>query len=102
MKCHEPGPPLLFTMIMKAIVMPRTTSSDRNRWMGTGAREGLVMRVSMSRSSMNPTLPVRGLLRQVLVDDAGCSGGFVWAGEDLSLIHISEPTRQAEISYAVF
>src|SRR5678809_1327938 len=25
-----------------------------------------------------------------------------WFGKDLSLIHISEPTRQAEISYAVF
>ena len=25
-----------------------------------------------------------------------------FTGEDLSLIHISEPTRQAEISYAVF
>src|SRR6202035_4409912 len=30
-KCHEPGPPLLLTMIMKAMVMPRTTSSDRMR-----------------------------------------------------------------------
>src|ERR1700692_2556892 len=28
MKCHEPGPPLLFTMIMKQMVMPRTTSSE--------------------------------------------------------------------------
>ena len=27
---------------------------------------------------------------------------FSAAGQDLSLIHISEPTRQAEISYAVF
>src|SRR5678810_564265 len=27
---------------------------------------------------------------------------LVWTGGNLSLIHISEPTRQAEISYAVF
>src|SRR5665213_3728739 len=28
--------------------------------------------------------------------------GFLWLEQNLSLIHISEPTRQAEISYAVF
>src|SRR5665213_2256979 len=28
--------------------------------------------------------------------------GFIRSGKGLSLIHISEPTRQAEISYAVF
>ena len=28
---HEPAPPLLFTMIMKAIVMPRSTSSEISR-----------------------------------------------------------------------
>ena len=28
--------------------------------------------------------------------------GAAFVAQDLSLIHISEPTRQAEISYAVF
>ncbi len=37
MKPHEPGPPLLFTMIMKAMVMPRRTSSESSRWTGVGA-----------------------------------------------------------------
>src|SRR3569832_2631218 len=44
MKCHEPAPPLLFTMIMNAMVMPRTTSSEMNRCMPVlGAVAGLVM-----------------------------------------------------------
>src|SRR5581483_8234433 len=34
MKRHEPGPPLLFTMIMKAMVMPRTTSRESRRLTG--------------------------------------------------------------------
>src|SRR5580692_12913628 len=34
MKRHEPGPPLLFTMIMKAIVTPRATSSESRRCVG--------------------------------------------------------------------
>ena len=32
MKRQEPGPPLLFTMIMNAMVMPRTTSRLRRRF----------------------------------------------------------------------
>src|SRR5579863_10603721 len=44
MKCHEPGPPLLFTMIMKAMVMPRTTSSETSRFIIVGgALAGLIM-----------------------------------------------------------
>src|SRR5205814_9996346 len=44
MKCHEPGPPLLFTMIMNAMVMPRTTSSESRRCSGAfGAVAGLVI-----------------------------------------------------------
>src|SRR5579863_5934226 len=31
MKCHDPGPPLLFTMIMNAMVTPRITSRDSRR-----------------------------------------------------------------------
>src|SRR3954453_7434717 len=49
MKCHEPGPPLLFTMIMNAMVMPRTTSSDSSRFTGeAGAVAGLVMVVAVA------------------------------------------------------
>src|ERR1019366_5134264 len=43
MKPHEPEPPLLFTIIMKAMVTPRSTSSDSRRWTGAGASEGLFM-----------------------------------------------------------
>src|ERR1700741_2828412 len=43
MKCQEPGPPLLFTMIMKQMVMPRTTSSESRRLNVVGAVAGLVM-----------------------------------------------------------
>src|SRR3954451_4840206 len=44
MKRHEPGPPLLFTMIMKAMVMPRTTSSESSRCTpDRGAIAGLLM-----------------------------------------------------------
>src|SRR5215472_13930298 len=44
MKRHAPGPPLLFTMIMKAMVMPRTTSSESRRCTPVlGAKAGLVM-----------------------------------------------------------
>jgi hypothetical protein len=43
MKFHEPEPPLLFTIIMKAMVTPRSTSSDSRRWTGAGANEGLFM-----------------------------------------------------------
>src|SRR5262245_5184139 len=32
MKCHEPLPPLLLTMIMNAIVIPRATSRDNSLW----------------------------------------------------------------------
>ncbi len=32
----------------------------------------------------------------------GVFGGCLWVSEGLSLIHISEPMRQAEIAYAVF
>src|ERR1017187_2262780 len=66
-KPHEPGPPLLFTMIMKAMVMPRSTSSESSRCTGVGAMSGLVMAV---RSSINAdcrvahTLRARSLLRQ--------------------------------------
>ena len=44
---------------------------------------------------------------KVVIIGAGPSGigmaiALIEMGLDLSLIHISEPTRQAEISYAVF
>src|SRR6185437_5110190 len=52
MKCHEPGPPLLFTMIMIAIVMPRTTSSDSSRFVGPEtAVDGLVTVVAGEAAS---------------------------------------------------
>jgi hypothetical protein len=38
MKLHAPPPPLLLTMIMKAIVIPRATSSDRSRGADPGKR----------------------------------------------------------------
>src|SRR5674476_1645101 len=46
-------------------------------------------------------------LRKVVPLNRALSGAQCWisgirAGQSLSLIHISEPTRQAEISYAVF
>src|SRR5215472_10807177 len=65
MKRHEPGPPLLFTMIMNAIVMPRTTSSDRRRrtgdmgavagWIMVGAAADFV--ISEWRSPLTPGCP---------------------------------------------
>ena len=36
MKPHEPLPPLLLTMIMKAIVIPRATSRDSSLEAGSG------------------------------------------------------------------
>src|SRR5271166_4097700 len=67
MKRHEPGPPLLFTMIMKAIVIPRTTSSDSRRCTGLGASAGLVMAIEFSvqpRVLVAPTLRALGVVRQ--------------------------------------
>ena len=43
MKRQEPAPPLLFTMIMNAMVMPRTTSRESSRLTGLGASAGLVI-----------------------------------------------------------
>src|SRR5215472_11330764 len=48
MNPHEPGPPLLLTMIMNAIVMPRTTSSERSRLTGVGTTAGLTAAVCFS------------------------------------------------------
>jgi hypothetical protein len=44
-KPHEPGPPLLFTMIMNAMVMPRSTSSESSRCGESGFSAGLAMYV---------------------------------------------------------
>jgi hypothetical protein len=41
MKPHDPSPPLLLTMIMKAIVIPRATSSDRS--LGASPGRGAVL-----------------------------------------------------------
>ena len=61
-----------------------------------------------SRVRQDPTQPnLRQvhLIHEELHDELRASGfaiGPGTMGENLSLIHISEPTRQAEISYAVF
>src|SRR5665213_3759093 len=41
-------------------------------------------------------------VRLAMIAESGYGRGGVLEGGFLSLIHISEPTRQAEISYAVF
>src|SRR5678810_1219588 len=46
--------------------------------------------------------PLPVVLKEKIMDPIGASTTWRWYGYDLSLIHISEPTRQAEISYAVF
>jgi hypothetical protein len=46
MNPHDPGPPLLFTMIMKQMVMPRTTSNDTSRFIGDAAMAGFVVVLS--------------------------------------------------------
>ena len=73
MKPHEPGPPLLFTMIMKAMVMPRATSReskrlDREMPAGLDAVEGeamvagLVMEFTvMVEPNMRDMITLRGL-----------------------------------------
>src|SRR5881227_1639047 len=43
MNRHEPLPPLLLTMIMNAIVIPRTTSRDSSLRAGSGRCTGLVI-----------------------------------------------------------
>src|SRR3954452_24809312 len=43
MKCHEPRPPLLFTMIMNAMVIPRATSRDSSLGACTDGCTVLVM-----------------------------------------------------------
>src|SRR6516225_2365115 len=43
MNPQEPGPPLLLTMIMKQMVMPRTTSSARRRFTGLPETAGLTI-----------------------------------------------------------
>src|SRR6476619_8603410 len=45
MKCHAPRPPLLLTMIMNAIVIPRATSRERSLRAGSPRRGGLVIAV---------------------------------------------------------
>ena len=46
---------------------------------------------------------LRFVMNYDVIDAGGAEGeAVVWMEGDLSLIHISEPTRQAEISYAVF
>src|SRR5678810_818446 len=46
--------------------------------------------------------PGFGDRRKAMLEDLAVLTGGQCITEDLSLIHISEPTRQAEISYAVF
>src|SRR5678810_970474 len=46
--------------------------------------------------------PRQALLADEFIGNINEDGYLACAIEDLSLIHISEPTRQAEISYAVF
>src|SRR5674476_1564750 len=56
-------------------------------------------------SRVGPFGPVPGLSKAVRVQVGNVRDrgeGFVMPLRWLSLIHISEPTRQAEISYAVF
>src|ERR1700679_2696664 len=78
-KRHEPGPPLLFTMIMKAMVMPRTTSREIRRLTGLRAGAGMVVaigidavagfdievRASTQQALLHPTLRGSGGFRQV-------------------------------------
>ena len=45
---------------------------------------------------------IREIAPQGEIDAVDISSGMLAVAQDLSLIHISEPTRQAEISYADF
>src|ERR1700758_1708892 len=77
MKCQEPGPPLLFTMIMKQRVMPRTTSSESSRRNVAGAAvdcvkgsevAGVVIAIAVSvRLGLPITLRAEALVRQAQV-----------------------------------
>src|SRR5665213_266736 len=61
-------PPLLFTMIMNAMVTPRRMSSDSIRLTGAGAGAGLVMTTGIScepDALIAPTLRCQGHARQV-------------------------------------
>lgn len=76
MKRHEPGPPLLFTMIMKVMVIPRTTSSESKRCIGDvgliglavaagfGTVTGFAMWNRISEEPFALTLRAEGAVRQ--------------------------------------
>src|SRR5665213_3809940 len=78
---------------------PAPPSRSKSRW-SDEPREGKCRPIPISRNRSRegePALPVRAL--------RGGNGTLLFYGGAacfLSLIHISEPTRQAEISYAVF
>src|SRR5665213_1560039 len=58
----------------------------------------------VAREDFSQFFPVKDFALDKLfeADEIFSAPGFERDGHELSLIHISEPTRQAEISYAVF
>src|SRR5665213_3421327 len=58
------------------------------------------VKTTISEGKMAQSLAA--LLVEAKVSRVGFEANFTTYGQVLSLIHISEPTRQAEISYAVF
>src|SRR5271170_2472158 len=90
MKCHEPEPPLLFTMIMKQMVMPRSTSSESRRPLDARACEGLVIGTALSRVrvvAMVNTLRAYSPIRQVICCCflAPCGSGISEEGNDTAM-----------------
>src|SRR5674476_461536 len=67
-------------------------------WLGRALANGFVRGPRM-RLSPHDFAPFLVALRPIISLD---SPHYTFYGQRLSLIHISEPTRQAEISYAVF
>src|SRR5678809_498509 len=72
-----------------------------------GARVGLITSALESIGQMSCNPAIGGVAKGTVVREVDALGGIMGRATDmaaiqfLSLIHISEPTRQAEISYAV-
>src|SRR5674476_382075 len=71
-------------------------------WRNPGSGGGLRTQGSRPQDHRGGTAGVRGEGGAQLHERPRAGRAFRDVGHALSLIHISEPTRQAEISYAVF
>ena len=58
--------------------------------------------ISVGSAIVGSTVKLKSSGKLKVLTDVASDGDVKYEDSDLSLIHISEPTRQAEISYAVF